>query len=154
MSRKTQNYLALLIAIIFIAGLFLPYRAGSVPNSDRSYVYYVKNYSWQYIPFLIYFGLCLLIVGISFSNRIALRLFIIRVLLSIFICVLLTTILADISFLFREQYAPELKIGGYLMYIGAFIGFSYGIIHFKTSYPKYKQMLEKQQKSEADLLDV
>ncbi len=154
MSRKTQNYLALVIAVIFISGLFLPYQIEHITNSDTSKDYYVTNHGWELIHFRVIIVFCAIIVGSSFSRRIALRLLLIRITLALFIPLLFTTILIDSSFLYGEPYAAKPGIGCYITYLGICLTIVYGILHFRTSYPKYKQMLKQELDNEADLLDV
>jgi len=154
MSRKTQNYLALLITAMFVVGLFVPYREGHYTNSDRTVDYYSIGYGWNLPLFLIGFALCTIIIGTSFSNRIALRLLIIRIALAMLIPLTLITILTDVSYMLGRPHVEEMKIGSYLYYIATFLTFSFGLVHFRTSYPKYKQMLKQELSSESDLLDV
>jgi hypothetical protein len=153
MSRKTQNYLALLITAMFVIGLFVPYREGHYANSDRTVDYHSIEYGWNLPLFLIGFALCTIVVCTSFSNRITLRLLVIRIALALLIPLTLITILNDVSYMLGRPHVEEMKIGFYLTYIATFLTFSFGLVHFRTSYPKYKQMLKKELDSESDLLD-
>lgn len=148
---KLQKTLAIVIGTIYLVGIFLPYLATNDADIEFENGKLEVYYGWEWVPFLVFFVLCGIIVGISFSVRIALRLFLIRTLLILFVPITIVTFLADSGTI--SPFAIAWKIGAYLNYTGILLTMVYGIIHFRRSYPKYKRMLEDDQKQSSDLLD-
>lgn len=153
MTSKVQKIFAVSILLIWIIGLFLPYEHGNDFDLEHLVDHYYKKYSWQTTSYYLFLIPGLVIIGISFSSYIAWRLLIIRFILILFIPLLLVVSLNDNSFMSGGLYQSENDIGNTLNYLCFFATSVYGILHFRSSYPKFKQLLNEFQKEENDLLD-
>ncbi|MCC6701629.1 MAG: hypothetical protein IT221_08895 [Fluviicola sp.] len=148
-----QKIFAVSILLTWIIGLFLPYEYGNDFDLEHLVDSYYVNYSWQTSSYYLFLIPGFVVIGISFSSYIAWRLFIIRFVLILFIPIFLVVSLNDSSFMSGGLYRSENGIGNSLNYLCFFATSIYGILHFRSSYPKFKQMLNEYQKEENDLLD-
>lgn len=153
--RNPYKWLMFLVAALFLAGLFLPYMTIRIVDFEQ------KNpllgtqvfYGWEVVSFQLHFGVSILILFVSLSSGIALRLLVIRLLLVILILIAAVTFFNDIGFMSGMPYSPECNIACYLSYTGVCLAALYGFLHFRKSYPVYKRLLEEQKKQSSDLLD-
>ena len=154
MTQKVQKIFAASILITWIVGLFLPYECGNDFDMDNLVDHYYMNYSWETTRYYLFLIPGFIVIGISFSPYIAWRLLIIRFVLILCIPILLVVWLADGSFMSGRPFHPENSYGCTLNYLCLFATAVYGIIHFRSSYPKFRQMLNEAEKEESDLLDT
>ncbi len=155
--RNIHNrWLIVVIAVIFITGLFLPYSQQGIllnPEDYASYRIHV-TYGWETFTYRLFFIVSAGIIALSFSPYIAIRLFIIILTLVFMLPTLFIAYLADSSYMSGNPYAQHNTIAMFLNYIGMTLTWIYGFLHFRKSYKKYKEMLKNYKKeSPDDLLD-
>lgn len=151
LERITHKRLFLVIVLLLLSGALLPYM---VFKENEITPYSVTYYGWEWFSFWFISGFSLLILLISLSARIALRLLVIRLLLIlVFPFLLLTTIFGDSNTTLGHLYPGILLIGSYISYVALILTAIYGILHSRKSYPIYKKMLKEYTKQSSDILD-
>lgn len=153
MPRKVQLSFALIIAILFLVGLIIPYGTWNDFDAENLTNHLKTLHGWRVLSFQILFVLSAIVIGISFSPYIAVRLFIIRIALVLFLPAIFVALIFDFAADTFYGSLGEVHYGLYLNYSATFLTIIYSIIHFFTSYPKYRRMLKQQEREEADLLD-
>lgn len=146
MTNSAQKIAATSILLIWVIGLFLPYDYGDSFDLKNLVHKYYKYYSWQTTRYYLLFIPGLVIIGMSFSTYIAWRLFIIRTLLILYIPITLVVILADSSFMEGNPFPTDHGIGCAINYTCLVATTIFGILHFRSSYPKFKEMLNASDK--------
>jgi hypothetical protein len=153
--RNPYKWLMVLILVLFLAGLFLPFKTfhGVFFDPEGRLMAPVVHYGWETLSFQLHFGVSMLILLVSLFSRIAFRLLLIRLLMLILILILVVTFFHDIQFMMGLPITSELNAAGYLSYTGVCLAWLFGLLHFRKSYPVYKRLLEEQKKQSSDLLD-
>ena len=153
--RNPYKWLMLFIVTLFLAGLFLPYETVQIVDFERENPLLGTRvaYGWQVISFQVECSISCLLLLVSLSSRIALRLLLMRVLLIVLILTGIVSFFTDLGFMSGMSYLPKLQIAGYFNYTGLLLTMLYGFLHFRKSYPVYKRLLEEQKKQSSDLLD-
>lgn len=149
--RLPYKWLFLTIVGIMIAGMALPYISF---RQDSYYPDLFFYYGWEWLSFQLQFGLASAMLLVSLSRKIAFRLLVIRLLLLLQLPVLLFILLWDNHPLEGYGYLINTHlIGCYLSYVGFICTFLYGFLHFRKSYPIYKQLLKEHQIQSSNILD-
>lgn len=153
--RNPYKWLMLLVVGLFLAGLFLPYMTRRIVDFDPEgrLMAPVVHYGWKTLSFQMHFGVSILILLVSLSSGMALRLLLIRLLMVVLAMIVVVTFFSDIGFMLGMPYSSKLNVACYLSYTGVCLAWLYGFLHFRKSYPVYKRLLEEQKKQSSDLLD-
>lgn len=153
--HNPYKWLMLLVAGLFLAGSFLPYMTIRKVDFDPEgrLMTSVVYSGWKTLSFQMHFGVSILILLVSLSSGIALRLLLIRLLLVALVLIVIVTFFSDIGFMIGMPYSPKPHIACYLSYTGVCLAALYGSLHFRKSYPVYKRLLEEHKKQSSDLLD-
>lgn len=149
--RLPYKWLFLTIAGIMIAGMLLPYISF---RQDSYYPDVFVYYGWEWLSFQLQFSIASGMLLVSLSRKIAIRLIVIRLLLVLQLPVLFFILLWDNQPLDGYGYLIYTHlVGCYLSYVGFICTFLYGFLHFRKSYPIYKQLLREHEKQSSDILD-
>lgn len=151
LDRIIHKRLFLVIILLLISGALLPYLVFDKNEFNPQRAIY---YGWEWYSFWFIGGFTLLILLISLSARIAIRLLTIRLLLIILLpLVFLTVVFGDSNTTLGHFYPGTLLVGCYTNYILLILTGIYGVLHSRKSYPIYKKMLEEYTKQSSDILD-
>lgn len=151
LDRITHKRLFLMILLLLISGAFLPYLVFEANESNPLRAVY---YGWEWYSFWFIGGFTLLILLISLSARITLRLLVIRLLLILVLpMVFLSTVFGDSNTTLGHFYPGTLLVGCYTNYLLLILTGTYGVLHSRKSYPIYKRMLDEYTKQSSDILD-
>ncbi len=148
---KEQKWLIRITALIYLIGFVIPYKSDYVYDYDKSEFYFHVFYGWECFNFLAFFIFSAVVIVISLSPLIAIRLFVIAF-LEIFMVPFLLLTMMDDNFHFDKSGLTH-HIGFYLNYAGVLLAITYGFIHLRDSYPTYKRMLKDYKKDDEDVLD-